>query len=95
MTHIISFGSYPFTAIYEVAGANNAGDALDMLVDYLGITRRNMVFYRQRGRVGERWRVCSRHVYYSRKPWIVLLSWWQYTHTRNLTLIQKNTESER
>ena len=35
MTHIISFGSYPFTAIYEVAGANNASDALDMLVDYL------------------------------------------------------------
>ena len=35
MTHIISFGSYPLTAIYEVTGVNNAGDALDMLVDYL------------------------------------------------------------
>ena len=35
MIHEIQFGCSPFTAIYEVAGANHASDALDMLVDYL------------------------------------------------------------
>ena len=35
MTHIIQFGCSPFAAIYEVAGARSASDALDMLVDYL------------------------------------------------------------
>ena len=35
MIYNIQFGCSPFTLEYEVAGANNAGDALDMLVDYL------------------------------------------------------------
>ena len=35
MIYNIQFGCSPFAVEYEVAGANNAQDALDMLVDYL------------------------------------------------------------
>jgi hypothetical protein len=44
MKYIITFGYAIFTARYEVAGAQNEQDAVDMLADYLESTNQNWAF---------------------------------------------------